>query len=168
MGVTYTITIRLKPYLQEFLKSQMETELISSKKNFLGIILAQYIEYTPKDYIPPKYDEDDPFITKVIIPHKIGGKDIRNNTIYISEKNQKAFEKVLTAYFNDIFYNYMRDKVRYTKEIKKCILNFCSDYHLTFDNVSYETLKKSFYRHQKKIKKLNTFKSLNSPLFFLL
>jgi hypothetical protein len=46
----------------------------------------------------------------------------------------------------------VNDKLRYEKQIKKCILSFCIFYNITFNKITYEMLKKSYYRYKKKKK----------------
>ncbi len=164
-----TITLKLKPYLQEFLVCKLHDNAhIASRKNLIGAMLAPLIEYTPKDHVFERKKGPDYFTLE--ITQNLGLKDNRGN-LYISETNLAHFERSLKIYFNEIFLSYVNDKVRYNNEIKKCILMFCSDYNISFNYITYEMLKKKYYREQKnskKQKKLSPKLSLCCPLIFLL
>lgn len=167
-----TITIKLKPHLQEFIKCKLGDESAEAKKTgLIGAILSPLVEYAPKDKVI-KQEQGPDFIT-FELPAYMGQtlKDTRNGTVYISEQNQREFERILNNYFKDVFFQYVDDKIRYTKEIKKCILNFCADYYISFNNITYEMLKKSYYRRKKKVNTREIFTSkmsLSCPLIFLL
>jgi hypothetical protein len=165
-----TLTVKLKPYLQEFLLCKLSDEAAeASKRNLIGAMLSPLVEYAPRDYIFKKKDGPD-YIT-FEIPRELGKKETRYGVLTISEGNQREFERMLTSYFNDIFFQYVDDKIRYTTEIKKCILLFCSDYDISFNSITYEMLKKKYYRRKKSINRNKIFTrkmSLSSPLIFLL
>jgi hypothetical protein len=165
-----TLTIKLKPYLQEFLQCKLGDEAAeASKTTLIGAILSPLIEYAPRDYVhkPQKGPE---YIT-FELPDRLGNKDTKKGNIYISEENQREFERILSNYFKDVFFQYVDDKIRYTGEIKKCILGFCADYYITFNTITYEMLKKAYYRRKKQASLRNIFSvkmSLSCPLIFLL
>ena len=165
-----TITIKLKPHLQEFLVCKLADEAAqASRKNLIGAMLDPLLQYCCGDYVFEKRTGPE-FIT-FELPYGISGKDPRGSAIVISKENEQKFERLLNLYFKDIFFRYVDDKIRYTVEIKKCILMFCSDYNLSFNHITYEMLKKSYYRFKKQSKKpglLSANLSLCSPLLFLL
>ncbi len=165
-----TLTVKLKPYLQEFLICMLGDEAaVASRKNLIGAMLSPLIQYCPKDYVFSK-TEGPEYIT-FELPHGLGGKDPRGSAIIITDKNQREFERMLSIYFKDIFFRYVDDKIRYSGEIKKCILAFCADYNISFNHITYETLKKSYYRFKKgqsARKILSGNMSLCCPLLFLL
>lgn len=167
MDQNQTITIKLKPYLQEYLTCKLDGSLTVSQSNIIGVMMAPLLEYCPKDYRPENV-KDKKLRFTLVLEDGIGGKRIHRG-IYISEKNQKMFEKMLEMHFFDLFFSYVDDKIRYKKEIKKCILQFCMDYNLTFNDISFEMLKKRYYRRKilnkgKSVHKL----SLTCPLIFLM
>ena len=165
-----TLTIKLKPHLQEFLICKLADEASeASKKNLIGAILSPLIDYAPKDYVFEKLSGKE-YIT-FELPDRLGGKDTRQRAVVISNKNQREFERILGIYFMDIFFQYVDDKIRYTSEIKKCIMQFCADYNISYNHINYERLKKAYYRRQKAQNRKNNFAvnlSLTSPLIFLL
>lgn len=169
MAERQTITVKLKPWLQEFLTCSLQDAAVASKKNVIGAMITPFLEYAPASYVPVT-NKGEEFIT-FELPDHIAGKNPKNASLVITEENQKNFERMLDVYFKDIFYNYIDDKIRYNREIKKCIYQFCADYKITFNNVSYEMLKKSYYRRekrQKKTKLISAKLSLKCPLIFLM
>ena len=165
-----TLTVKLKPYLQEFLICKLADEASeASKRNLIGAMLDPLVQYAPRDYVFEK-KEGPEFIT-FELPYDIGGKDPRGSAIVISEENQNKFERLLSMYFKDIFFRYVDDKIRYKREIKKCILMFCGDYNISFNEITYEMLKKAYYRFKKtqSTRKILSGKlSLCCPLILLL
>lgn len=165
-----TIIIKLKPYLQEYLKCKLDGEPLVSRKNIIGALMEPFIEYAPKDYIVcniTKLRNDENFI-ELPIEDGINGKRI-DRAIYVSEHNQLVFQRLLTKHFDEVFISFVDDKIATTHQIKKAILLFCSFYNVPFNKVNYETLKKKYQRR----KILNNIKfvhklSLCCPSFFLM
>lgn len=167
-----TITIKLKPYLQEYLICKFNEHIYASSKNIIGALLKPFIEYLPPESIPT-FPTGSEYLT-ITLPwyHEI---EQRGAALYISEENQANFQRMLEIHFKDVFYSYMDDKIRYIVpnkdgKIKKCIIQFCSDYEIRYNNINYEMLKKAYYRHSKAREKLKLFSgklSLMCPLIFL-
>jgi len=142
------VTIKLKPHLQEFIKSILNDEcLYTSRKSVIGAMITPFVEIAPKNYVFSQSKGPD-YIT-LTLAGKLSDIDHRGAPIIISEENQKNFERLLGIYFKDIFFRYVDDKIRYTNEIKKCILMFCRDYNISFTHITYEMLKKAYYRYKK-------------------
>lgn len=174
----FTVTVKLKPYLQEFLKAKLKDAMITANKNNLvGVTLRPFLEVRPKD-VKPEFHCDDPDWITIRLP-KYDDLNVRNSTVYVSEENQKYFQAIMETHFKDFFYSYMDDKVRYGKGAnlkkgikKRIIMQFCADFNLPFNNINYEMLQKSYYRRSKELKKNHPFLSSKlsamCPLFFLL
>ena len=165
-----TITIKLKPYLQEFIICALRDETPkASRSHFIGAILSPLLEYTPKDHIPKPVKGED-YVT-LPLPREAFGIETRRGTVYMSEENQRIFERTMRIYFKSIFFQFVDDKIRYNRQIKECILMFCAHYQISFNKINYEMLKKSYYRHRKSLKKRSFFAhylSLCCPLIVLL
>ncbi|MDR1984094.1 MAG: hypothetical protein LBQ28_04655 [Prevotellaceae bacterium] len=147
-----TTYIHLKPALQEFVVCAYlhGTHNVSAGDTF-GKLIKPWLTLPPKNH-------------NVIIPE---GKDIfvfelpnyeNKNTeynFYISPKG----EKYISIMLNEIFLTHMYihlDNIlqRMNKEIKEAIYDYCYSYNISFENINYESLKKSYYRYrQKKNKK---------------
>jgi hypothetical protein len=172
-----TVTIRLKPYLQEYLRCKLQSEDISAKGNFLGTIIRPFLSLRPSDE-PPCFECGPEFITIQLPTYQ--DLEVRRGTVHMSEKNQEAFGRILNAHFWEMFFNYMDDKVRYMNSentrkgtIKRVILQFCSDHNISYNSLNYEMMKKAYYRRRvypvKKSKSIFAKNlSLSCPLFFLI
>ena len=142
-----TLTVKLKPYLQEYLRSELRRSHVS-KRNILGVILMPLLERRPAG-IPPFMPKGAEFIT-FTLPFT---RDINiRGDVWISPVNQEMLEKYLEWYFKQLFFNYMNDKVRYCGSFKKAILQFCADYEFAMNHINYEMLKKDYYRKRKRKK----------------
>jgi hypothetical protein len=147
-----TITVKLKPYLQEYIRSELR-RAHASKRNILGIILMPLLEKLPAG-MPPFMPKGADFITFTLpFTRDI---DIRGD-VWISPANQEMLEKYLEWHFKQLFFNYMNDKVRYCGSFKKAILQFCADYEFAMNHINYEMLKKDYYRKRKKKKEEKSF-----------
>lgn len=140
-----TVTIKLKPYLQEYLISALNGNLEAGKKSIIGVLLRPFLEIPPIDFIPKRYSGSE-YIT-FELPY-YNDLNVKYN-YHVTDGNQIMFEESLDVWFKEIFYQYMDDKYRYIKSYKKCILQFCSDHNITFTHITYEMLKKSYYRKLK-------------------
>ena len=160
----FTVVIKLKPYLQEYLRGKMEDDINTSLKELVGSIVVPFIERPPLSYVPCfKRDERD---FDVCLLNNVKGIDISSGKYYISEVNLQNIERIIDKHFSDLYLQYMNDKVRYTKKIKDVIYQFCSDYNITCDSINYEMLKKRYYRWSNK-KKINKVVSRLSLVFFI-
>jgi len=173
--MTDSVAVKLKPYLQDFIRGFLNDDAVTaSTRNFIGKFLKIFLQYSPKEFIPSLHHTDEYLVIELKY-FSDSSLDIRGN-VYMSEQNQKAFETLLDDFFKNLFYQYMSDKTRYNEEIKKCILDFCDFYNITYSGINYETLKKSYYRFReksggemsKKGRKKSGHLSLACPLIFLL
>ena len=172
-----TLTIKLKPHLQEFLRCKLNEEaLLATKRNFIGITIRPFLE-VGRDPLPP-ISRQDPLSVTFQLPN-YNDLNVRNGTVFMSEDNQAHFERILDAHFKDLFFSFVDDKIRYLRKettakgaIKKSILQFCSDYSISFNSITYDMLKKAYYRRSKmtlKPRKLfSSNLSLTCPLLFML
>ncbi|HNW52859.1 MAG TPA: hypothetical protein PKN21_01260 [Bacteroidales bacterium] len=170
------LTIKLKPYLQEYLTCKLGDPVTASTRNIVGALMRPLLQYRPKD-VDHEFI-DGPEYIKINL-REFDFIDIRSGTVWMHPDNQAIFEKQLDAHFKDIFMSYMNDKVRYSLldrkgkvirngQIKNIILQFCSDYNITFKSITYEMLKKYYYRKSQEFEKKSPRKmSLLCPLLFL-
>lgn len=140
-----TITIKLKPYLQEYLICELKSD-VAHKTNLIGKLLKPLLEIRPKG-VAVEFKKGPEYIT-LGLPYN-DDLNIRGN-LWVSPRNQAIFEEFLEWHFKRLFFHYMNDKVRYSKSFKKCILQFCADYNFTFAHMNYELLKKDYYRRRKR------------------
>lgn len=156
-----TITIKIKPYLKEFIKSRLEDSLNSSFKNIVGAVIVPFIESVPKG-TTLTHDQGDEYLEIPLM--QLNSKfqtDIRANK-YISPRNQENIERILNAHFEDLFFQYVDDKKRYDLlidgkrfnkgQLKLIISQFCAENNIPLNHITYEMLKKKYYRKQIKVK----------------
>ena len=142
-----TITIKLKPYLQEYLLFELRSNL-ASKRNLIGILLHRFLEPRPED-IPAEFPKGQEYMTFTLpFFHDI---NVRGD-LWVSPNNQEMFEHFVEWHFKQLFFHYMNDKVRLYRSFKKAILQFCADYQFTMNYINYEMLKKDYYRKRSRKK----------------
>jgi len=173
--MSYTLTIKLEPYLQEYLQCKLN-DPVNASNNILGAIIKPFLETMPKTADVNRFSGPEYFTFE--IPH-VSWINNRNGTVWISPENKKCVQRILKAHFKDILYAYVEDKRRYRisdakgnnrlrLKIKDIILQFCDDNHMRFSSINYETLKKIYYRQQIENTIIFSNKlSLNCPLMFL-
>lgn len=147
-----SVTVKLKPYLQEYLLCELRTNM-ASKRNIIGILLNPLLEKRPPD-VPPFMPTGPEYITFYLAGDN--KKDIRCN-LWVSPENQVMFERYVEWHFKQMFYHYMNYKVKEYRSFKKAIYQFCVDHDFTWSNINYELLKKDFYRKRKRKKSEKTF-----------
>jgi len=153
--------ISMPPHLQEFLKSsQKQEEPVASSKNFFGALVEPLLEYRPKE-IEFKC-QDKQLCIRIQIPQNLGKKNTRGN-IFISTKNEKQITKQLQKVFDEIFFNYVQDKIRSTNQIKATIENFIEHYNIPLEHISFDSLKKKYYRQRLARIKPNSFAQNVTP-----
>ena len=139
-----TITLKMKPYLQEYVLSQLGNP-IATKRAVIGRLIRAFIELRPPN-IPPLVNSDINHIT-FILP-QYNDLNIKAN-LWISPRNQRIIEDILMDHFKNMFYDYMDDRVRFYRNFKRVIIQFCVDKGFTFAYINYEMMKKDYYRRRK-------------------
>jgi hypothetical protein len=142
-----TITIKLKPYLQEFVLSEMNYSQLASSEYLIGKLIRPFLQVRPRN-IPPSFPTGPEYLTFELPLYQ--NFNLRSN-YYISEHDQAIIEILLAVHFKKIFYQFMSDKVRFDKHnFQTCIYQFCSDNNFSLNHINQEMLKKAFYRYRKK------------------
>ena len=140
-----TVTIKLKPYLKEYIQCKFNGRM-DERNNLIISIIKPFLERIPVGYRHKKNVNTEELL---IIPLPVIDK-FWDGKVYVSDENLENIERIIYAHFKDALFSYLDDKTRYTPEIKKCILQFCSDNNITFNSTNYDTLKKAYYRARKK------------------
>ena len=164
-----TITIRLKPALQDYIRYVMNLEgnvhdtplLVATSRSYLGRLVAPFIELRPMEAKPMLPGTDRELFTFCIVNYR--SLETRRNTAWISERNQINIQNIIEAHFRLHFRVFADDKVRYLREqhtpkgsIKKVIIQFCSDMNINYDDVTFDMISKAYYRSRKKSLKHGT------------
>jgi hypothetical protein len=158
-----TITIRLKPALQDYIRYVMKLEgnvhdtplLVATSRSYLGRLVAPFIELRPMEAKPILPGVDRELFTFRIVNYR--SLETRRNTAWISERNQINIQNIIEAHFRLHFRVFADDKVRYLREqhtakgsIKKVVLQFCADMNINYDDVTFDMISKAYYRGRKK------------------
>jgi hypothetical protein len=175
MGSGIEFTIKLKPYLQEWVfNSVMKEPPKASLNDMFGWIVYPYLKRYEAD-TNPKFYKGPEWFRFEFVNITSNGIDVVKGNYCIPERYHRCIERVLYLAFERELFRYLKDKVRYVDgdnyrgQIQKCIIQWCLDNQLTFENNNYEMLKKKFYRIRKreeKREKVSIKVSLKSPLIF--
>jgi len=151
-----TVTIKMKPYLVEFAKCKMGNGAFSNSE-IITKIVKPFVRRIPKnyEYSIPKVSPD---ILEIPIP-LISDLFVGDNKIYIHPSDNATIARIFEAHFNDALFAYVSDKVRYNAELKKCFIQFCDDYNISWEFVTYDMMKKKYYRFCKKKEEKSSFSS---------
>jgi hypothetical protein len=142
-----TITLKLKPYLQEFVLADLRDSRLASCDHLIGKLIRPFIQKRPK-HLPPFMPEGPEFITLELPLYN--DFDLRCG-YYINARDQMIIQNILIVHFKGLFYQYMKDKVRFDQQnFQQCVYQFCFDYGFSFNHINYDMLKKTFYRTRKK------------------
>jgi hypothetical protein len=144
--------IHLKPSLQEFVVCAFlgGTRNVTAADTF-GKLIKPWLSIPPKNY-DTKIPTD-----KNIFEFELPNYEDKNTqyNFYILPKG----EQYISIIINEMFIKHMcvyLDKIMKNSngEIKSAIYDYCYSYNISFENINYETLKKSYYRFRKKNKKV--------------
>ena len=180
-----TLTIRLKPPLQDYIRYIMNLEecgngekfLHASTRSYLGRLIAPFLEYRP-DGVNPLLPGSDKSLFTFYLPLDMNDCEVRRNSAWVSEKNQVNIQNIVDSHFRFHFRVFADDKVRYLRQehtakgsIKKVILQFCADMNITYDDITYDMISKAYYRARCKSRKNGTLagkRMMIGQLFFII
>ena len=140
--------IHLKPSLQEFVVCAYlnGTRKVTAVDTF-GKLIKPWLQLPPKDYNPIIPAE------KNIFEFELPNYDDKNTdyNFFISQKGEKYIATMLNEMFVKQMCIHLDKSVNLNNDkIKDVIYQFCYSYNISFDNINYESLKKTYYRHRKK------------------
>lgn len=147
MSSGITVRVKMKSYLQDYVIHRYGGEPIkATSSNKLFPLLFPYLGKTPADY---KHSMEG---VAFELPYN-ELLNIRYNN-YIAPK----YFSEIQSYFYGIFFH---DFVKYMNQmvlsedmpIKTAIINFCLEREISFDRVSYDSLKRIYLRYRRKAEK---------------
>lgn len=147
------ITIQLKPYLIDWLKSKYgDYPIVATKKNAVGILIKHFLKKTPLDYAPCKQNDSS---CEIILPYDLH-IDVRGS-VYVPDYENSILEKTIEEMFNSIYFsfidsNYVPRTEReslFQNGVKDLTEKFMRIHQLNPDHISHDTLIKRFQRHKK-------------------
>jgi len=164
-----TLTIKLRPYLQDYIRFIMNAEsqfpegdlLCATKNSYLGKLIFPFLERMPPRAKPnfqfDRYQKNqDGYNFTFALPY-FDNFEVRRNTAWISLKNQQAIQQIVEAHFRLHFRFYADDKVRYRRDqhtakgsIQAVVNEFCSQMNIRRDGITFDMISKAYYRARKK------------------
>lgn len=155
--LTTVYKLEMEPYLIAFVQGRYlegtKPPYRLQKDCFLGEMIYQYIEKVPFGLRP---DIETFSKRKAILEVEVGflgnRSEPRKNPMYnyfLPPQKKTLIVKEIKAVFDELLYSFMDITKQYTEEEFKTLLeSFCEKYTIDFA-MSYETLKKKYYRARK-------------------
>jgi hypothetical protein len=154
MPSNVVITIQLKPYLIDWLRSRYgKYPLVATKTNMIGQLIKYFLERTPLDYVPLKNSISS---CDILLPYDYY-INVRGS-VYVPPRENKILEKIIEEIFNDMYFsfvtnNYLPRTQRnslFENGVKDLTERFMEINRLNPDHISHETLIKRYQRYRKK------------------
>ena len=159
-----TVTVKVSPALKEFLLSINGGSdiLLPSRCSRLWGLLRQYLTLVPNNYKPIPISGKEDSIRIAIYAgrnfkswNQTAKKVIEVNTLYrnyLDGAGQKIIANHLSKSFKQTFRSYMCGALSNNPElsIHDAIYCFCDDYKITMEQITYEMLRKDWYRFREK------------------
>jgi hypothetical protein len=148
------IAIPLTTTNYEYLQKKHPEELRSSYKDSLALSIEAIIKthsYCKKEVFE-KIDRKK-YPNEVLLTYN-ENKWRRSGFSKISMEHVRLINRMIDVIMKEEFIEYSTELIDVTKEIeyKECIISYCEECGLSYDNTLFETLKKRFYRHRVKQK----------------
>ena len=141
-----TVTIKLKPYLRQYAEHHYGNPIVATTKNKLFTLLLPYITKTLPDYKGELKGDD---YVKVYLPDTHYLNILQYN--YVSPNHFGMIQ----AYFHGLFHVHFITELNKTRkqgmQLKTSIINFMLANGLTFDEAKYDSLKRIYLRHRRKV-----------------
>lgn len=159
-----TVPVKVNPALREYiLCTNGGSDIVfPDYKESLWVMLKSRLSLIPSDYKPFPHGPNPGYI-RVALPsnnHLDPSFNIQANRVieanplfrcHLSEEDQAAIEKFLMKGFKKTFRDFMTGAITVTDgeaSIKLAIDKFCNLYHLTMESITYEMLRKDWYRYR--------------------
>lgn len=169
--MTPSVRLYMKPYLVEFARCMLSNSQFSNQ-NLIVKIVKPFIRRAPVTYKHQQITSSSDCL-EISLP-LLSDLNITDNKVFIHPRDMKSISGIFQSHFDSMLFFYVQDKIRYNKELKKCMYQFIADLDMSHEFVSYEMLKKKYYRFSLKKEHKNNFilshsvPSLSFTLPFLL
>ncbi len=156
-----TVDIRVNRILREFIMSTNGSDtLVPQKDDTLWLIVKANLITVPGDFRIIPEDQRQEYVrvklldcsgSKTYARKGDGRQQVYMNPLYrcyLDESGQRRVEKHLHNAFKECFHNFVQGAVQTNPEIsqKEAIEEFCEMYRIGYDAISYDMLRKSWYR----------------------
>jgi hypothetical protein len=154
-----TVKVKIKPYLKDFLvhingreDEQGNRIVLASKKNITGFYIFPLLEKAPEHYRP--LHGDPARILEIRLPY-LKEFNVRYNN-HVSEVGMRHFQSAIENIFLAEFFRDVSHALNTIpgKKIKDAILDFCYAYQISFDNITFEMLRKKYTRYKFRLKEV--------------
>jgi hypothetical protein len=147
MSSGITTTIKIKPYLKEFILCRfLSGQYRSSADDILGQTIKPFLVSSPENLTRITATSDDNFFT-FELPNYSDKKVTYHN--YIRPEHQRYIERIFEYFFREAMFHFVKQNHELNRgDIKDWIINWCNLNNITFAKVNYETLKKAYWRYR--------------------
>ena len=148
MSSGITCTIKMKPYLKEFVICRyLKGSYISNADDAIGSTIKPFLVASPPGLIRINANTNDSYFTFELPNYTDKKVNIYN---YIQPENQRYIEKIFEMLFRESMFHFVLQNLELNKgDIKDWIICWCRMNNVTFAKVNYDTLKKAFWRYRK-------------------
>lgn len=129
----------------------------------LWILVKSHLKMVPNDY-KPELPQPKPGYIRIALGTSPGGLPVYNiqkcekihiNYLfrnYLDEDSQRIIEHFLMKNFKTVYRAFMTGAVTTNTDacVKEAIYTFCDVHHLTMNSITYEMLRKDWYRYRKR------------------
>ncbi len=159
-----TVDVRVSKPLREYVLSvNAGSDIIRPERgSLLWGLIKLHLDLVPKVYRPVPPEERDRYIRialyKVRRTRSYNVNTSRNmeiNTLFrnhLNEEGQRAVASHIASGFKQTFRAYMGGALGNNPEltIHDAVYEFCSDYNISMDSITYDMLRKDWYRFKKR------------------
>lgn len=148
MSSGISTTIRIKPYLKEFILNRfLNGQYKSSADDTLGKVIKPFLVQTPANLIRIDANSDDNYFT-FELPNYTDKKVRVFN--YIQPCDQRYIEDIFETLFREAMFHHVTQNLELHPRTQKkdWIISWCQMNNITFSKLKYDTLKKAFYRYE--------------------
>lgn len=156
-----TVDVRVGPILKEYIIASSGSDvLVPEKDTVLWALLKQHLVTCPTTYVPitdrTEYIQIALRTTKAAATYSVvSERKLLINTLFrsfLTNSGQNVIRRHFAKEFKKSFRDYMKGALNNNSsiQIKDAIEKFCEDNKVTMNKISYEMLKKDWYRFSKK------------------
>lgn len=161
-----TVRIPVLKCVQLFLKYHYGERLIVSEEDYPAIILRRMLE---------KFDKQDPALVRPSMKLNLGGyidiligkREFEKHGAFISNKNIKAFSDLMCAAIRQELYRWCNHPNATDDVVDYNIRRFQDLYGFDEDDMSFDSLKRWYYRERQRIQKRTLLVDTFDPQLFL-
>ena len=159
-----TVDVKVSRPIREYVLSINDgSDLIKPERgSLLWGLIKLHLDLVPETYRPVPPDKRQDYIrialyrTRSTRSYNVNtGRNMEVNTLfrnYLNEEGQRAVSDHITRGFKQTFRAYMGGALGNNPDltIHDAVYEFCSDYNISMDSITYDMLRKDWYRFKKR------------------